>query len=224
MNLKKKSKKINKKKFWKKFYKVKKPPLKNSNFSEFCFKYLKNYEGNIYDLGCGNGRDTKFFLKNKLNCYGIDQIKIIINKNKKKYIRYKNNFLNKNFSKLNFDKLSNKRYSIYSRFSLHSINDLEEKEFIKNLSKSKKLDLIMIETRTIYDDFYGLGKKISNLEYFSDHYRRFIDPSKIKKKFNKKFKIIYFKLGKNLAKFKKENPKVLRMVIKNERQKLPHCY
>ena len=208
---------INHNNFWKKFYRLKKPPVNNSKFSKFCLKYLKNYSGNVFDLGCGNGRDTIFFHKNNINCYGLDQIQIIINKNKKRYKRYKNFFLRKNFSSTNFDKISKERYSIYSRFSLHSINSKQEKKFIDNLIKSKKLDYILIETRTIHDELYGVGKKISKYEYFTDHYRRFIEPHKLKKKFKKRFKIKFFKIGKNLAKFKKENPKVLRIICKNER-------
>lgn len=72
----------------------------------------------------------------------------------------------------------------------------------------------MIETRTIYDELFGKGKKISTNEYLTDHYRRFIDPKDIKKKLKKKFKIIYYFLGKNLAKYKKENPKILRIILK----------
>ena len=117
-------------------------------------------------------------------------------------------------SKINFNKITNKAFSVYSRFSLHAINKTEEKTFFNNLNKSKKLQLLMIETRTIYDELFGKGKKISTNEYLTDHYRRFIDPKDIKKKLKKKFKIIYYFLGKNLAKYKKENPKILRIILK----------
>ena len=39
----------------------------------------------------------------------------------------------------------------------------------------------MIETRTIYDELFGVGKKISENEYLTDHYRRFVNPIEIKK-------------------------------------------
>ena len=70
----------------------------------------------------------------------------------------------------------------------------------------------MIETRTIYDELCGKGFKIGKNEFITSHYRRFIDPEKLKKDINNSFKIKYFKLDKNLAKFKKENPKVLRII------------
>ena len=205
--------KLKKKNYWDKFYKNKKAPHKSSLFAIFCLKFLKKSEV-IIDIGCGNGRDTIFFLKNGYVCYGVDQSKSIISKNKRLYPKYKNYFLCKDLSKINFNKITNKAFSVYSRFSLHAINKTEEKTFFNNLNKSKKLQLLMIETRTIYDELFGKGKKISTNEYLTDHYRRFIDPTDIKKKLKKKFKIIYYFLGKNLAKYKKENPKILRIILK----------
>ena len=49
---------------------------------------------------------------------------------------------------------------------------------------------------------------------FKAHYRRFIDPADIKKKLRKFSQIIYFKEAKNFAKFKNENPWILRIVAK----------
>ena len=141
----------------------------------------------------------------------------MIRKNKKKNVSFKNFFLSKDFSKIDFDKLSNKNFSIYSRFSLHSLTLKEENNLIKNLSQSEKLEYIFIETRTIYDELYGVGRKMKKNEFFSDHYRRFIDPVEIKKKLSKNFKIIYYQCKKNFAKYKNENPKVLRIICKNDR-------
>ena len=73
-----------KKDYWNKFYKKKKAPQKSSSFAVFCTKFLKDKNEIIYDLGCGNGRDTVFFLKKNFRCIGFDQSKTIINNNKKK--------------------------------------------------------------------------------------------------------------------------------------------
>ena len=102
--------------------------------------------------------------------------------------------------------------AIYSRFSLHSIDKKKEKDFIKILNNSKNIKLIMIETRTIYDELYGKGYRIGKDEFITSHYRRFIDPQKLKKHIRKSFIIKYLKLDKNLAKYKNENPKVLRII------------
>ena len=156
--------------------------------------------------------ETSFFLiKKKINCYGVDLSKKAILQNKKKYKSIKNNFLNKDFSKLNISKLKTD-IAIYSRFSLHSIDKKKEKNLITILNNSKNIKLVMIETRTIYDELCGKGFKIGKNEFITSHYRRFIDPKKLKKDINNSFKIKYFKLDKNLAKFKNENPKVLRII------------
>ena len=174
-----------KKDYWNKFYKKKKKPQKSSSFAVFCTKFLKDKNEIIYDLGCGNGRDTVFFLKKNFRCIGLDQSKTIINNNKKKHKNYKDFFYCKDFSKVNFSKINKEKFSIYSRFSLHAINSNEEKTLIKNIIRSKNIRYLMIETRTIYDELFGVGKKISQNEYLTDHYRRFVNPIEIKKKLNK---------------------------------------
>ena len=203
-----------KKFYWNSYYKKKLSPNFGSKFSKFCYKLLKGYKGSVYDLGCGNGRDTKFFHSKKINCYGVDQALTAIKQNQRNEFKNKKLYINNDFTKLDFDKLNKNRYTIYSRFSLHSINLKEENRLFKKLIRSKKLDYIMIEARTIHDNLFGVGKKISKYEYFTDHYRRFIDPLIFKKKYQKKFKILFFKVDKNFAKFKNENPKVMRIILK----------
>ena len=209
--------KVKKKKYWNKFYSQKKPPKENSPFAFFCTKILKDKKEIIFDIGCGNGRDTIFFLKKKYKCFGIDQSKSVILKNKKQNKTHKKYFICKDLSKINFDKIAKGKFSIYSRFSLHAINYQEEKKLFENIFKSKNLNYLMIETRTIYDELFGVGKRISKNEYITDHYRRFIEPKKLKKVLEKKFKLKKFYVRKNLAKYKKENPKVLRAIFKNVR-------
>ena len=197
--------------YWNTYYQKKLSPSSPTRFAFFCKKYLKKFNGIVFDIGCGNGRDVAFFNRNKINCHGVDLSKKAISQNKKKYKLIKNNFLNKDFSKLNISKLKTD-IAIYSRFSLHSIDRKKEKDLIKILNSSKNIKLVMIETRTIYDELCGKGFKIGKNEFITSHYRRFIDPEKLKKDINNSFKIKYFKLDKNLAKFKKENPKVLRII------------
>jgi hypothetical protein len=73
-----------------------------------------------------------------------------------------------------------------------------------------------MEFRTTKDSLKKNGKKISNNERFTDHYRRFIDVVKFKNKLKKSnFKIIYFKEGINLSKTRSENPHLCRIVFKN---------
>ena len=70
------------KNYWNNFYK-KKHISKPSLFAKFCVSKLRNYNKTIYDIGCGNGRDTVFFNKKKINSIGIDKSYSAIKKNKK---------------------------------------------------------------------------------------------------------------------------------------------
>ena len=199
------------KKYWDNYYKLSKSPIKPTKFSVFCRKYLKSFKGILYDVGCGNGRDTIYFNKLKIKSIGVDLSKSIIKKNKKKFKVIKDNFIMKDFSKLNFVN-KKKDIAIYSRFSLHSIDYKKQKTFFYKIQKQKNVKILMIEVRTVYDELYGKGKKISKFEYFDTHYRRFLIPSDLKKTLSKIFKIKYYKVSRNFAIYKKENPKVLRLI------------
>jgi hypothetical protein len=75
---------------------------------------------------------------------------------------------------------------------------------------------LFIEVRTVYDELYGVGKKLKKNEYLTSHYRRFIDPMIFKKQIEKKFSIKLFKIRRNFAKYKNENPLVLRIIAKKK--------
>ena len=79
---------LNKKKifeYWDNFYKKKKVLIKPTNFSYFCYNFLKIYQGTLFDAGCGNGRDTVFFNKKKIKTIGLDTSISAIKKNIKIY-------------------------------------------------------------------------------------------------------------------------------------------
>ena len=198
-------------KYWEKYYKVNKSPIQPTKFATFCTKFLKNFSGNIYDLGCGNGRDTNFFNKLNLNCYGVDLCKVITKKNKKRFKSFGEKFIQGDFSKLNFIE-KKKDAAIFSRFSLHSITKKKQQILFQKLRKLKNVKLLMIEVRTIYDELFGKGTKISKYEYVHTHYRRFLIPKEIKKDIMKNYNLKYFKVSRNFAKYNKENPKVLRII------------
>lgn len=203
------------KSYWNKYYNKFLSPAKPTAFAIYCKRFLKNYNNTLLDIGCGNGRDTIYFNKSKINCYGIDKsnqaIKILKKKNKK----IKKKFINSDFSNFNYSKLK-KKISIYSRFSIHSISKEKELIFFKQINKSDNIEYLFIEVRTVYDELYGVGKKLKKNEYLTSHYRRFIDPMIFKKQIEKKFSIKLFKIRRNFAKYKNENPLVLRIIAKKK--------
>ena len=74
--------------------------------------------------------------------------------------------LNKNFTKFNFNK-SKKEFAVYSRFTLHSINNKEESLLFKNIKKSKKFMnedervLIISELKLVDNVFLSIDKNQS---------------------------------------------------------------
>ena len=201
------------KSYWNKFY-IKKLALnKPSKFAKFVTRHIKQYKSKLIDIGCGNGRDVFFFKKKKLNFLGIDLSKNATKLIKNKLIeKDKNKILNADFVKFDYKKRIKGKFSIYSRFTWHSINEKNENILLKKLSKLSNLEYIFIEARSIKDDLFGVGKKLGKNEYVTDHYRRFIDKKDLLKKLNKNFKIIYLKESKGFSKFKKENPCLIRLI------------
>ena len=204
----------NKKKdnYWNKFYK-KFNLINPSPFAKFILKKIKK-KNFLLEVGCGNGRDTFYFIKNKIKCHAYDISETAIKKNR---IFSKKVFYIKNICKIQ-KKLKREFYDyIYARFFLHTINNNEQNYFFLNCKKIlKKNGLIYLEFRTTKDNLFNKGKKISKYERITDHYRRFIDPNKLRneviKKFN--FKIVYFKSSNKFAVYKNDKPHVCRLILK----------
>ena len=196
------------KNFWDDYYRNKKFVFSNSDFSKLVKPYLKE-NSSIIDIGCGDGRDSIYFAKNKLFTEGIDISKKAIEINK----QYENKFLK--FTVLDLKNINsfNKFYDFaYCRFLFHAINEDIENDLLIWMSNNIKSS-IFIETRI-------LDKDILNIKL--DHYRRhFQEQDFINKLKSFGFKIIYSKSSKNFSRYKKEynvsdlkhDPLLLRVVI-----------
>ena len=118
---------------WNRFYKnhyFEEP----SNFAKECLPYIK---GRAIELGCGDGRDVRYFIDNGVDIFGIDQVwgtKI------QDYIR------------------ENESPSyVYTRFLWHSISNGLQKKILKWVRGT-----IFIEARTIKDkpeNIFGKHKR-----------------------------------------------------------------
>ena len=196
--------------YWNSFYKKANTVAKPSDFARFVLKKIKKTPGSLLDVGCGNGRDTFFFLQNKINATGCDQSSLVIKKNNK---------LKKSFSKLNFCKskinLKNNIDFFYARFFLHAISSKEEKIFFDNIKKNTYFSCkIFLEFRTDRDPLMSQGKYLSKYERLTDHYRRFINVDSFKKRVKKKkFKILFLEISNKFAIFKDDKPNICRVIL-----------
>ena len=204
--------------YWNSFYKLNKTNHKPSNFAKFIKKKFLNKKNYLFEIGCGDGRDSFYFKNFVKKIIAIDQSKLIIEKNIK--IVKKNHINNLDFQIISIDskKISKiKRCNfIYARFFLHAINLKQEKKFLNFLKNyPKKKTVVALEFRTTKDSLLNKGKKISKYERLTDHYRRFIDVNDFVKKIIKiKFNIIYIKQGVNFSKYKNDNPHLCRLIFK----------
>ena len=197
--------------YWNNFYK-KFNIKKNSNFSDFILKKI-NKKKKLLEIGCGNGRDTFFFLKKSILCTAFDVSLTAIKKNKKivKNVFYKKDVCNK------YLKINKKYDYIYARFFLHAINYKQELFFFLNCKKLlSKQGLIFLEFRTIKDPLMKSGKMLSKYERLSDHYRRFINVDDLQKRIKNIFKILYLKQSRSFAIFQNQKPHICRIILKNE--------
>ena len=202
-------------KYWTEYYKnnkgIKKTP---SPFAEYLLEsgvIVKNL--NLIELGCGNGRDSMFFAKNDVNVTAIDQCEnttTILNKIDNIH-SYPHDFTN-------LPPLHKEHYIdiIYSRFTIHSINEESEDRTLKWVYENlKKGGLFCIEARTVKDPLCGKGEdKGNHIWFYNNHHRRFLDAEKFRSKLIALgFEIKLFDEKNGFAKYKNEDPIILRAIV-----------
>lgn len=199
--------------YWNEYYSKNYAPTEKSSFAEYILNMTKKGK-RILDCGCGNGRDSIFFYKNDLIVTSVDASSSAIEILKKSEYGEKINFLCADFVESNL--VYDKKYDyIYSRFTLHAITDEQEKIFFDNaITSLNRNGLFMIEARSIHDDLFGKGIRLSKNEFFyNNHYRRFIDINSLVDILTKKnLEIIYAAEQRGFAKYENQDPYIVRII------------
>ncbi len=203
-------------KYWDGFYDKNGAPLKPSHFASYIEKEYSDQVDSIIDVGCGNGRDSFYFASKGINCTGIDQSDsaVKINNSNISFDISNLNFIQGDFPSFDYKSLNLDKFSIYSRFTLHSIDYNEEKVFFDNLKGLDCLDYFFIEVRSINDAIYGDGREVGKHEFITSHYRRFIDPQDLHKQLSNSFEIIFFDESQGYSKTENDDPCLIRVVAK----------
>lgn len=195
---------------WNNYYSENSKPFQESDFATFVLKQLTK-NSTIIDIGCGNGRDSVFFAKNKIKTLGIDPSSVAIN-NLKSYESSYLEFQNTTIEKLN----KNKKFDYgYARFLLHSLSSSEEVKFFKKVKLTVRKK-IFIENR-IYNSETHNQKQL--------HHRRLESPDTLIKKISSYgFEILHSEISNQFSVYNSNykvadlnsDPYLIRLIIRSE--------
>ena len=212
------------KKFWESYYSSNKSVDFPSPFAEYCVRQNYIRDSVIVDIGCGNGRDSFYFVNNYAKeVLGIDQSEIVTEKNTKNITNLTGSLQNKiKFISADFVKpesyigLNSNFY--YSRFTFHAITIDEQSQFIEMLSEIMLSDdICAIEARTISDKTFQKGVKTSKNTNFTDHHRCFSNPNDIVLTIiNQNFDLLYFEESDKFAIYNEDKPSVMRVIFRKK--------
>ena len=196
---------------WDEYYKSDDAPTFPSPFA----KYVGNKLGTkqtILEIGCGNGRDSKFFASQGHQVTGLDSSVAAIELCKKLYSCESLEFFSGAIADIAI--INKKKFDlIYSRFVFHAMSLSEEIEILKTSYQLLNKDgQFFIECRSINDPLSDKGEILSETERIDGHYRRFIILEEFKQRLIQAgFKITTTIESNGLAKFEEEDPIVIRV-------------
>lgn len=198
--------------YWDSFYKGDNRKLSlPSQFAVFIANEFLEKINTVFDIGCGNGRDSLFFDSIGLRVIGIDASTTSISKlqNLQTSARFVASDISSNQLSSSLSDLVNSQDSVlfYSRFFLHAISDQEEKYFWEFVSSFKATNTyVAVEFRTHRDEL--LSKSTAN------HFRRFLRPSDLlERALMHGFKCSYFTEGFGYAKYNDDDAHVARILL-----------
>lgn len=206
--------------YWESYYKSGVAPETPSLFAKYVLANYTSPGDSLIELGCGNGRDARFFAANGVGVVAIDQcaeeIDILVSTNG----RHPNlTFKAGDFTNFQ-DNQSGKYNLIYSRFTLHSVNAEAQQRTLEwcknNISVGGKL---CIETRGHNNEIYAKGEPVPGEQdafVFENHYRRFVDFDTFRGDIvNAGFSIIEAEESTGFAPFKDTDYHFIRVIAEN---------
>ncbi len=213
---------IDDKNYWKSYYatRLSEKEQKQSDFASFCVKHYFKPNSSLIELGCGNGRDSVYFAKCGIDVLGIDQcenaISFLNKGHKNKHLVFESgDFTALQDFKDGFD-------AVYSRFTLHSINAIQEKRLFEWIKRNlKPQGFLAIECRGYKNSLNRLGVMVETDAFIYDnHYRRFVNFEYLVELLSQDYEILFAKEDKGFAPFNGEDDFFVRVVgLKRERER-----
>ncbi len=200
--------------YWNQYYQNKICSTEPSPFAKYV-STLVDAGKTMVDLGCGNGRDTIYFAGRGMKMTAIDLSDSAISILKQQSIP------NTEFICADFvnqpDPHGNGYDYAYSRFTIHSINQTQERILLRSIFGALRHGgKFFIEVRSIHDPLFGRGEALERNAFFYDnHYRRFIVLDELKTGLQEfGFQIEYAQEKTGFAPYGNDDPPVIRIVAK----------
>jgi len=204
------------KEYWNEFYQKGEVPQDCSTFAASVAAKVPKNLGSLFELGCGNGRDARFFAQQGIKTYACDIAEASITKLRKETNSENLKFIGGDFTRLATPLEEGLQFgTIYSRFTLHSIPVEGASRTLKwAFDNLKHGGLLFIEVRSIKDPMYGKGTVVAGERdaYINTHYRRFLRKDEVESELETLgFKLEFTQEADNLAVYKDDNPVVIRI-------------
>ena len=205
-------------KYWNVYYQS----FKEVSPSPFCSYVMHNFldvKDTVLELGCGNGRDGLSLAQNCTHYQGVDvseeaihQASLLFETQGLQAEKYE--LLVNDFSSVTRPTTALGRVIVYSRFSLHADSEAAQQGLFNRLNQTlHEGDLLLIEVRTIHDELFGVGTNVDRNAYFSDHYRRFLDPEDFPALLPNRLKLLTKLVERGFAPYAGADPKIMRLFI-----------
>lgn len=198
--------------YWDQYYRNKVCSTEPSPFARYVSTLVDPGKA-LVELGCGNGRDAVYFAGLGLRVLAIDMSASAIEMLRGLHVENAS-FLCGDFINAEAHKPEAYDY-VYSRFTIHSINQNQERVLIQNMHRALKPGgKFFIEVRGVHDPLYGKGEALERNAFFYDHhYRRFVVMSELMDSLSKfGFLIEYAQEKTGFAPYGNDDPPVIRLV------------
>jgi len=198
------------KEYWQSIYSDSKVPTFPSQFSVFVQSWLSCSDATIIEVGCGNGRDSKFFHQIGHTVTVSDQV---ICDELQRFAMARHDFAAVETSIV--DAVGSLRQAVdfsqpvvlYSRFFQHAISEADQLVMLNSLSSVLHKDSIL------FFEFRLDGDADSPKEFGTTHFRRFQSADEFRAVLAETgFECLYSCEGTGYARYKSEDPHVGRFV------------
>lgn len=221
--------------YWNSFYATKGAtdvPVDASTFAQFTCDWLTQSNAVstvLVDLGCGTGRDSRFFAARGCQVIGIDQVSEEVRSNP--YLENGGRYVVGDLGNLDASHIfqgdaahENDGYGtvdvLYSRFVIHSIDRANAARLYAWAKRALRPGgLFFIEARSIADPLYLTGVRSDPHDTtvsIHGHYRRFIVLEELLRELREDFgfEILYHTESNNLSIHGDDNPVLVRVVCR----------